>query len=54
MEYFTAPLIIASVSGILAALISVVDMLANNYGNVEIDINNGKKKQYTTCMSGNS
>jgi Na+-transporting NADH:ubiquinone oxidoreductase subunit F len=38
------PLIIASISAFLAVLITVIDGLVNNYGDVEIDINSGSKK----------
>ena len=44
MGLFIAPLAIAGIAGVLAALIVVVDMVANNYGEVTIDINNGKKE----------
>ena len=36
-------LIISSVSFLLALLISVIDMIVNNYGEISIDINNGAK-----------
>jgi len=44
MGLFIAPLTIAGIAGVMAALIVVVDMVANNYGEVTIDINDGKKK----------
>lgn len=43
MTYLIAPLAIAGIAGVMAALIAVVDMVANNYGEVTIDINDGKK-----------
>lgn len=44
MSYLIAPLAIAGISGVMAALIAIVDMLANNYGEVKVDINDGKKE----------
>ena len=44
MSFFVAPLTIAGVSAVLAALIAVVDRIVNNYGEVKIDINEGKKE----------
>ena len=44
MSYLIAPLAIAGIAGVMAALIAVVDMVANNYGDVTISINNGKKE----------
>ncbi|PIE04920.1 MAG: oxidoreductase [Spirochaetales bacterium] len=44
MSYLIAPLTVAGIAGIMAALIVVVDMIANNYGEVTIDINDGKKE----------
>ena len=44
MQYLTAPLIIGLITAVLAACISVVDRIVNNYGEVKIDINNGKKE----------
>ena len=44
MEYLTAPLIIGLITAVLAACISIVDRIVNNYGDVKIDINNGKKE----------
>ncbi|MBN1498656.1 MAG: 2Fe-2S iron-sulfur cluster binding domain-containing protein [Spirochaetes bacterium] len=43
MSYLTAPVIVASLSGILAALITVIDRIVNNYGEVQININSGKR-----------
>ena len=43
MGYLVAPLAIAGIAGVLAALIAIVDMVANNYGDVTIDINDGMK-----------
>ena len=44
IKYLTAPLIIGLITAVLAAFISVVDRIVNNYGDVKIDINNGKKE----------
>jgi len=44
VNFIIAPLTIASISGVLAALIAVVDKIVNNYGDCEIDINSGTKK----------
>ncbi len=41
---FFAPLIVSGIAAVLAALISVVDMIVNNYGIVKITINKGKKE----------
>ena len=43
MGYLLAPLTIALIAGVMAALIALVDMVANNYGDVDVDINEGKK-----------
>jgi Na+-transporting NADH:ubiquinone oxidoreductase subunit F len=42
--FFIAPVSIAVISAVLALLISVTDMVVNNYGDIEIDINTGSKK----------
>jgi Na+-transporting NADH:ubiquinone oxidoreductase subunit F len=44
MGFILAPLAIAGISAVMAALIAVVDKVANNYGEVTIDINAGKKE----------
>ncbi len=44
MAFMTAPLAIAGVAGVLAALISVVDSVVNNYGEVTLSINAGRKE----------
>ena len=44
MEYITAPLIIGLITAVLAAFISIIDRIVNNYGDVKININNGKKE----------
>ncbi len=44
MSYLIGPLAVAGIAGIMAALIALVDMVANNYGQVKIDINSGKKE----------
>lgn len=43
MGVLLAPLIVGGVAAALAIIITVVDGIVNNYGEVEIDINNGKK-----------
>ncbi len=43
MSYLIAPLAIGTIAGVMAALITVVDLVANNYGDVNIDINGGRK-----------
>lgn len=44
MLFFVAPAAIGGISAGLAALISVTDKIVNNYGDIKIDINNGKKE----------
>ena len=44
MSFIIAPLTVAGISAVLAALIAIVDSIVNNYGDVKIDINNGKKE----------
>ena len=39
-----APLALAIVSAVLGALISLTDMIVNNYGQLNIDINDGKRQ----------
>ncbi|MDA3938315.1 MAG: 2Fe-2S iron-sulfur cluster binding domain-containing protein [Spirochaetia bacterium] len=43
MNFLIAPIVVAVISGILAAAISIVDKIVNNYGEVNISINGGKK-----------
>ncbi|MBT1247767.1 MULTISPECIES: 2Fe-2S iron-sulfur cluster binding domain-containing protein [unclassified Thermosipho (in: thermotogales)] len=43
MNVLLAPLIVGLISAVLSAMIVVVDSIVNNYGEVEININNGKK-----------
>ncbi len=43
MEFLTAPIVVAIIAGVLAAAISIVDKIVNNYGEVNISINDGKK-----------
>ncbi|QEN07436.1 2Fe-2S iron-sulfur cluster binding domain-containing protein [Oceanispirochaeta crateris] len=43
MSFLIAPLTIACLSAVLAALIAVIDRIVNNYGECQIDINNGTK-----------
>ncbi|AFG37866.1 NADH:ubiquinone reductase (Na(+)-transporting) subunit F [Spirochaeta africana] len=42
--FFVAPVSIAGISALLALLISATDKIVNNYGDVVIDINQGKKE----------
>ncbi len=42
--YFTAPLAVGAISAALAALISVTDKIVNNYGDIDVAINDGKKE----------
>ncbi len=44
MDFLTAPLTVAGITAVLAAFISVIDRIVNNYGDVKININNGKKE----------
>jgi len=44
MDYIIAPLTIALITAVLAAFISIIDSIVNNYGDVKININNGKKE----------
>jgi Na+-transporting NADH:ubiquinone oxidoreductase subunit F len=44
MLFFVAPAAIGGISAGLAALISVTDKIVNNYGDIKIDINGGKKE----------
>jgi Na+-transporting NADH:ubiquinone oxidoreductase subunit F len=48
LGYFVAPLAISGISAALAALITVTDKIVNNYGEVVININNGKKELNVT------
>ncbi len=43
-EVLVAPLSIGAISAVLAAVITIIDKLVNNYGDVVIDINQGSKK----------
>lgn len=43
MSVLIAPLIVAGLTTALAIVITIVDAIVNNYGEVEIDINNGKR-----------
>jgi len=44
MEIILAPVVVSVISSLLALIIVVVDGVVNNYGEVEIDINNSKRK----------
>ncbi len=44
MGFITAPLVVAILTAFLAAIITIVDSIVNNYGEVELDINDGSKK----------
>lgn len=41
--FFAAPVAVGAISAVLAALISITDKIVNNYGDIQIDINGGKK-----------
>ncbi len=43
LMFFIAPAAIGGISAALAALISITDKVVNNYGDIKIDINGGKK-----------
>jgi Na+-transporting NADH:ubiquinone oxidoreductase subunit F len=51
LGFLTAPLVIGTISAVLAIIISVIDMLVNNYGEVKLSINSGKK---TVTVKGGS
>ncbi len=42
--FLTAPLAVAGIGAVLAAIIALLDSVVNNYGEVRIDINSGKKE----------
>ncbi|WP_028972468.1 NADH:ubiquinone reductase (Na(+)-transporting) subunit F [Spirochaeta cellobiosiphila] len=44
VTFFIAPAVIGVISAILAAMISITDKIVNNYGDVTIIINSGKKE----------
>lgn len=44
VQAIVGPLTIAGISAVLGALISIIDKIVNNYGDVIIDINEGKRK----------
>ena len=44
IQALVAPLAVAGRSAVLGALISITDKIVNNYGDLVLDINNGKKK----------
>ena len=41
--FLLGPLAIAAISAVLAAIISLIDLLVNNYGECRIDVNDGRK-----------
>ncbi|WP_455383712.1 FAD-binding oxidoreductase [Salinispira pacifica] len=43
LAFFIAPLAVSGISAVLAAVISISDRILNNYGDVAININKGKK-----------
>lgn len=43
LAFFIAPLAVSGISAALAAVISISDRILNNYGDVDININKGKK-----------
>jgi Na+-transporting NADH:ubiquinone oxidoreductase subunit F len=52
LDFLTAPLVIGIISVVLASIISVIDLLVNNYGDVKLSINGGKKM--VTVKGGSS
>lgn len=46
--FLIGPLAIAGISAVLAAVISIVDLIVNNYGECRIDVNNGKRELEVT------
>lgn len=44
VQALVAPAAVAGISAVLGALISITDKVVNNYGDVVIDINSGKKR----------
>ncbi len=44
IQALVAPLAIGGISAVLGALITITDKIVNNYGDLVIDINNGKRK----------
>ncbi|TVQ23626.1 MAG: oxidoreductase [Spirochaetaceae bacterium] len=44
VQALVAPLSVAGISAVLGALISITDKIVNNYGDLVLDINSGKKK----------
>ena len=45
LQALVAPLAVAGISAVLGALISITDSIVNNYGDVVIDINSGKREE---------
>jgi Na+-transporting NADH:ubiquinone oxidoreductase subunit F len=43
-QILTGPLAVAGVSTVLAFIIAILDKFLNNYGDMEVSINGGKKK----------
>ena len=43
LDLIINPLIVAGIGAVLAALITIIDGVVNNYGDVQIDINDGKE-----------
>ena len=44
LQALVAPVTVAGISAVLGALISITDKIVNNYGDVVIDINHGKRE----------
>lgn len=44
LAFFAAPLAVGVISAVLAALISLTDKIVNNYGDIKVSINGGKKE----------
>jgi Na+-transporting NADH:ubiquinone oxidoreductase subunit F len=51
-ELFAGPIVVSVISAVLALIISLVDKIVNNYGDVTIDINRGQKS--LTLRGGSS
>jgi Na+-transporting NADH:ubiquinone oxidoreductase subunit F len=52
LDFLVAPFVVGAISSILAVIISVIDMIVNNYGEVKLSINGGKKE--LTVKGGSS
>jgi len=43
LSFMVAPFVVGAISAVLAVIISLIDMLVNNYGEVKLSINSGKR-----------